>query len=792
MGEPQTDVIAELLPRWGELLQDLATVIALPSPEDNAFFLYSDPFSLQDYWLKWIEIQSPPPVVLRLDQTQAPQGFLRSLQETESSVLVILGLEGRPDPQGVLIKLAQLKEKTCPTKHFAWVLGVNRAIAPIFRDMQSFLGGTTQWFEFSADRGELETLIQQLLTEFWLDYWQLSQPESRAILAEKLATILFLTGENQGQLAVSAQASLSLLKGLVQEFQGKHAIAVQSYQGSLNLWQTLPPTEENLAQNRWLMLRLAATSYRQACLIGVERNHPLWQQMRFYLDSALDALDAIHWQDLRSDSFTLAAEILDHLEDWERLKDLAEHFLVFYYQITPADGEDFSAEAPGWTEERINTKIAWAYAYMGEALLGQWRFSEAWESVQRAVEEVNRFPDHSRNLSCWLYYLLGRSQLGENHLSQAIQSLEQAKQLAKENQDTDRLALVLIDLRECYQQQQDIFHCIQIDQEYQALEYQRGQRLFIGLHPLFPVTAVTIEEDSRAVPLQNWWNHPHSQLLLFTGEAKTGKSSVLQFFSSTLEQPTLWLHTLPAIFPKLDFETKLPLLIIDLGVELTSLLLTSPQETPFWHWLSTFFEQSGRAVFTLSSDGIASLLDHLSTALFPQDLPPLTYYPLTSLTDIQAWQFLNPSGVRHSPFDLKLLKALLAELTDHQAQLHPLELQILGSELENQSIISLEQYVSPGKQRLLQSYIQRLVAIADPEQQVLIHACLGCLAAKESSPLLTFETLLEQSSTPRELTLTGENLESILKILKQAGLVKTNLINHRRYWQITTPDLAQA
>ncbi|MGL5035838.1 MAG: hypothetical protein ACRC6M_18790, partial [Microcystaceae cyanobacterium] len=85
-----------------------------------------------------------------------------------------------------------------------------------------------------------------------------------------------------------------------------------------------------------------------------------------------------------------------------------------------------------------------------------------------------------------------------------------------------------------------------------------------------------------------------------------------------------------------------------------------------------------------------------------------------------------------------------------------------------------------------------LVAIADPEQQVLIHACLGCLAAKESSPLLTFETLLEQSSTPRELTLTGDTLESILKILKQAGLVKTNLINHRRYWQITTPDLAQA
>lgn len=801
MDEKSLETMTQAISGWQGFLGKLETLVISSPLEDNAFFLLTASPTLEKTWQEWLEQQAPQCYILHLEQSQAPQDFLQALQSESIYVLAIAGLEKRSDPQGVLIKLAQLKAKTCPQKSFTWLIGVNPDIAPIFRDMQTFLGGKTGWLELTLAIADLENTIQDLLQQFWLDPEQWFQSTLSTDLTPHLEQLIPLLQEHFDDLNPYHQSGFSLLIGLSQEARQHYDLAVQSYQESLANWPTVNPTAQTELQQHWLLIRLAHCTYQHAKGQATSRSDPLWELARRYLELSLDSLENLHWQDPRPDSLTRIAEILIAQENWEPLRRLGEHLLIFYYQIQPTGDAEASPDYPYWTIPRLTRTITLSYAYMAEALIGQWRFPEALEALQQAQDLLKRLGKNLGRLSGKIYYLLGRAQLGEGHLPQALQALELAYQEAEQTENLSQCLTVLIELRECYRQKGDILRCLGIDQQYQGIEYLLGTKRFVGVHPRFPLGTVVLEDYPSLQPLWDWWQQPEMTLFLLVGAAKQGKSSYLAIFTALLDMaPGYCLKSWPQPLPTLSRDCPWDWVILDLGSVFASLLLQPTAEVSLWPWLATLLTlgrspespRSPKVMISLRPDEVPLFLHHLTLA-FPADaLPPLTYFslPLLNETEInsafalaqESPQWLEPS----------LWQTVLQELQESAPGIHPLELQILGSELENQRIITLEHYVAPGKKRFLQAYIQRIVAIAEPDEQMLIRSCLARLCEGISPSLLTFERLLEQVTTPREVTLTGEALTRILTFLQRAGLTKSVIIDQQRYYQLLTPAIAQA
>ena len=788
---------------WQGFLGKLETLIVSSPLEDNAFFLLTASPTLEKAWQEWLEGQVPQCYLLHLEQSQAPQDFLQALQSDSIYVLAILGLESRSDPQGVLIKLAQLKAKTCPQKSFTWLIGVNADIAPIFRDMQTFLGGKTGWVELTLAIADLENTIQDLLQQFWLDPEQWFQATLSPELTPHLEQLIPLLQEHFDDLNPYYQSGFSLLIGLSQEARQHYDLAIQSYQESLANWPTSNQNSQVELQQHWLLIRLAHCTYQQAKRQATSRSDPLWELARRYLDLSLDSLETLHWQDPRPDSLTLIAEILIAQENWEPLRRLGEHLLIFYYQIQPTGEAEVSPEYPCWTIPRLTRTMALTYAYMAEALIGQWRFPEALEALQQSQDLLKRIGRETGGLSGKIYYLLGRAQLGEGHVPQALQALELAYQEADQTGNLRQCLTVLVELRECYRQKGDILRCLEIDQQYQAIEYRLGTKRFVGVHPRFPLGTVVLEDYPSLQPLWDWWQQPHLSWLLLVGAAKQGKSSYLAIWTALLDAtPGYCVKSWPQPLPTLSSDRPWDWVILDLGEAWAALLLQPSRDVALWSWLATLLtldtppETQGKpplkVIISLRPDEVPLLLHHLTEALAEKPLPPFTYYafPLLTEEDIRsAFALAQKSSQWLEP---PLWQTILQELQETAPGIHPLELQLLGSELENQKIITLEHYVAPGKKRFLQAYIQRIVAIAEPDEQILIRSCLARLCEGISPSLLTFERLLEQVTTPREVTLTGETLARVLTFLQRAALLKSVIIDQQRYYQLITPAIAQA
>ncbi|MEB3193101.1 MAG: hypothetical protein VKL42_22390 [Snowella sp.] len=831
----RTENFPWLLPQHQALLGKLEAFIQPSVDRDNAFFFVCNHSNLH---LNLIQTSLPKeygqPIIVYLGLGFEPQHFLQSLREEDHSLLVILGLENRPNPQETLIKLAEVKEKVCPQKHFVWLIGLTPHTTPIFRDMLSFLGGKTGWLNFVFNLEEIKDLTQYLWNHYWLDSWQIPIKEKGKQLQSNLDCLesLFSREDNTGK--NNFHKILLFLQGLAQEWQGQYKQAVQSYQNYLTqetttLAEPIPTVYLRLTYNLWQQARH-------------EKNlsHPLWQATHSYLEKSLEILDVRSEQPERADSLPMLAQILRSVENWEQLKQVSEHFLIAYYQITPLEAKEISQSdqsSPQWTTDRLNQKLTEAYGYLAESLLEQWRFTEAKEALNRGLEIYERQSLSSPYFEAWLYYLSGRSHLGENNLIEAINLLEKSRKIALEKRDTDLILAVLRELRECYSQQGNFVQVLTIDQDYQAWQYLCGERIFGGIKPLgLPIepegdlgklTALLQRFTADVFThLYQWFNQPESSLLLLTGEAKTGKSSCLQSW-----QP--WLHrTWPSALiitlthrdswrddwqtqydayqlqgqssDSVDLiclleETPFLFLILDFSEDFP-FLLTAPED-PFWRWLAHLFTPSEipsnrlKVIVSLSPDAIALFFSRLTQSLYPFSLPPLQYQSLPPLLVTQVWGGFQDLLLRGELTHFTpLVNALIQDCTENDLPLHPLELQIIGSELEEQNLTTLESYQRLGSQHFFQAYIHRILALTGATHGELIQACLCCLAEDTSSSVLPLMTITElqlslQANHPH---LSGEWLQEILAFLLRSGLVKTMIINSQIHYQITTLNLAKA
>ncbi|MBS3026805.1 MAG: hypothetical protein HCA25_06875 [Dolichospermum sp. DET50] len=150
------------------------------------------------------------------------------------------------------------------------------------------------------------------------------------------------------------------------------------------------------------------------------------------------------------------------------------------------------------------------------------------------------------------------------------------------------------------------------------------------------------------------------------------------------------------------------------------------------------------------------------------------------------------SLTKRSKYSLQkdLIDKLVAELAGNIGEIRPIELQIVGTQLENQRITTLEKYQEKihNKEKLVEGFLQDVIQECGQKNQKLAELVLYLLTNENNTrPLKTSAELAEELSLtgfmqnavgvihelplPKNPTYTNEDLDLVLKILVVSGLV---------------------
>ncbi|MCT7976797.1 nSTAND1 domain-containing NTPase [Laspinema olomoucense] len=147
-------------------------------------------------------------------------------------------------------------------------------------------------------------------------------------------------------------------------------------------------------------------------------------------------------------------------------------------------------------------------------------------------------------------------------------------------------------------------------------------------------------------------------------------------------------------------------------------------------------------------------------------------YYLGNLSQAKARQVIE-SLTQRAQFYLEpaLIEELVEDLADRVGEVRPIELQVVGAQLQAENITTLAQYRQSGpKEKLVQRFLEEAIADCGPENEYTARLLLYFLTEESGIRPLKKQAELLADLTP-ELAVNPDNLEEILKILEKAGLV---------------------
>lgn len=854
-----------------ELLQSLADQVNREAQQDDLCFCLGAQFTWVESWCG--TAIAGDVLILDAGEKEQLQAVLPQWGKFTGNLILIMGLEKQGDAQTFLVKLAQVKQKICPQRHFHWLVLVTPQIEEDFRGLKTFLDGKSRWLDLRLTVEDLEKCIDELWRLVWLEPSPLPQAQ-RQEARQTLPGWLEAIAQQEGDLALEPisllHAKLSLLKGFAQESRGEQGRkkAQIHYQESLDVWQLLGDSEPIL----WLSLRLAYLALLQA--YGKKsRSHQLWKQTRHHAETAIATLESQQWHFAHGEILDLGGQVLRGLEDWEQLRQMAENSLIFFYQLSPFANTDTTperTESNPWTVLELQGLVATAHRYLCEALVEQWKFDEAAEALKRAVETRPKEVEELDYRPCLanLNYLSGRVQLANDQVKGALITLRQAQTMVDFQDNPSLYLAILVELRECYLQLQDWLAALAIDQEYQRGEYVLGERAFIGptpspcwpeqricRHPLAPekilggeIGLLPTVDSASFLPLtgeqlHEAWEQNPVPVLVLTGEAGGGKTSWLagEVLQKAVPEQVIYLEftaswgekllgrlgqnfTLPPLghataedlvtaltaLPVLDF-----LLILDgddgtLPWHQNASLRQQELAQGLWQWLLIRPQPQGiRLLVTLPPTAIANFYEVLKTQLSgEQTLPPLQYktLPPFSLTQAENWLANAMKPSRH-PWSPSLQSQVLGDLAmesrwQEEPWLHPIDLQLLGSILEQEQITQSVDYQGKKPHEWLSLAIHQYLSFLPPAPLQKALELLKSLTDEHLSLHLKndYQLLMTlyipqngEGDDPPSFSLEDINqLKLLLQLLAQWQLVNIIYQGTVGYYRLSTPHLAQA
>ncbi|MDF5725734.1 MAG: AAA family ATPase, partial [Rhizonema sp. PD37] len=303
-------------------LQTLVRAIRLSQGEFSLILVRCNYAELRDRIIQRLREKSPvqiKEITLTASAKTLYSTILAELENENPSALVVFGLESVTEINKVLTSSKYVREEFRKNFTFPMLLWVNdRVVQKLNRLATDFANWATR-IEFTLTKDELVHFLHQKTDEIFANDTNLN-PKTYYELETARKNL-----QNCGQVLESVvEASLEFVIGLNYYLHNQIDSALEHYQSSLNFWQK----SHHLERQGILLLHITLAYYRNVEQNPLE-NELYWQESRSYLQQCLDIFEKGH-PDLVVKHISKLGKILRGFNAWEKLNNLARQALKLH------------------------------------------------------------------------------------------------------------------------------------------------------------------------------------------------------------------------------------------------------------------------------------------------------------------------------------------------------------------------------------------------------------------------------------------------------------------------------
>nr|MDZ8002408.1 hypothetical protein [Aulosira sp. DedVER01a] len=454
-------------------------------------------------------------------------------------------------------------------------------------------------------------------------------------------------------------------------------------------------------------------------------------------------------------------------------------------------------------------------------------FAMPWLRFFISKNQVDIAQTHERSL---YLFLLARSQRGLGEVEAEINTLELAKSESNPQYNPQLYISILSRLRELYFEQARYLDAFHLKQEQLQIEQQYGFRAFIGASYLNPqrqainpaqvqaenteTIAQEIAVSSRVQDLRRLRERVSStehKLTVIHGQSGVGKSSILQggLIPALQQQPigerdalpillrvyTDWVGMLGRLFAESverlqgiflnsaedileqlrnnERRNLLTVLIFDQFEEFFFVYKDQAQRRPFYKFLRVCLDiPFVKVILSLREDYLHYLLEldriYDLKVINNNILDKNIRYYLGNFSSEDAKTVIQSLTEKtHFYLEPNLIDELVKDLAGDIGEVRPIELQIVGAQLQTEKITTLVKYRQAGtKEKLVERFLEEVIK--------------DCGAVNERTARLVLYLLTDENGTrplktkaelAADLATSAEKLDLVLEIFVKSGLV---------------------
>jgi WD40 repeat protein len=728
------------------------------------------------------------------------------LGDDKPPALMVFGLESVKDIKTVLTSANQVREEFRKNFSFPILLWVNDQVLQKFIRLATDLENWATIITFQNTIDDLVNFLRQKTDTIFADD-TIANPQTCWELETALKDL-----QNLGEvLDSSLQASLKFVIGLNDYQHDRIDSALVNYQQSLSFWQ-----QNNHLERQGILLVHIAIVYDRKAEKNQLDNQCCWLESKDYLQRAINIFEQAQCPNLVAKYISKLGKILRHLQAWSELQSLAEKSLTLHQDYgTPlqiAQDYGFLAEVAlqqsHWNQanqlaqqalhilDNIPNLLKHEYVLyrfiLARSQQGLGQISAAIINLEKARKVSNHQYDPQLYISILenlrsLYFdqskyldafnikqeqlriehqygfraFIGASYLNPQRqiISSAQLQLEHPETIAQEisasgrEQDVNRL-------RERISRNDYKLTVIHGHSGVGKSSILKG-----GLIPALQQQAIEAR-DVLPILLRSYtdWVGMLSRSWIETFEKLRTQTLAINLDSST---------TIIEQLRKNSDRNLLTVLIFDQFEEFFFVYTDQAQRRPFYDFLRVCLDiPFVKIILSLREDYLHYLLEFdrlfdLST-INNNILDKNIRYYLGNFSPKDAKAVVqNLTEKIHFYLESKLIDKLVQDLAGELGEVRPIELQIIGTQLQTEKITTLEKYCQFGtKEKLVERFLETVIHDCGSENECTARLILYLLTDENNiRPLKTRAELAADLATEAEI------LDLILKIFVESGLV---------------------